>query len=131
MIGSTSRTSLGPGRQGGLTLFGWVLLLVVLAFVSLLGLRTIPVYLESMTVSSVVRDVARNPELRGATPREVRSALNRRMQVNNVESVSNDDVEIERSGDSVRIVLAYERRFPLIANLDGIASFREEAMIEP
>lgn len=130
-IGSTSRTSLGPCRQGGLTLVGWLLVLIVAAFVALMALRIAPVYLESMTVASVVRDVARDPELRGAAPREVRTALSRRMRVNNVDSVSSDDVEIGRSGDSIRIVLAYERRFPLIANLDGVASFREEAMIEP
>ena len=129
--GSIKRPLAGPGRQRGMGLVGWLLVLILLGFAGLVGLRVMPVYLEAMTVSSVVEDVARNPELPGASPQEVRSALSQRLQVNGVETVTSDHVDVERSGDSVSIVIEYERRFPLIANLDGVASFREEATIDP
>lgn len=118
-------------RQQGMTLLGLLVALILAASVTMLGLRIIPIYLESMTVSSVVDDVAANPELGGAQPAEVRSALMRQLQVNNVDKLGRNDISVERSGEGVTIVVAYERRFPLIANLDGVASFREEAMVRP
>ncbi|SEO51876.1 protein of unknown function [Aquisalimonas asiatica] len=110
---------------------GLLVVLVLGAFVAMLALRIIPIYLESMTVASVVSDVADNPELGDARPGEVRSALMRQLQVNNVDKLGRNDISVERSGEGVAIVVAYERRFPLIANLDGIASFREEALVQP
>ncbi|MFV8833851.1 DUF4845 domain-containing protein [Aquisalimonas sp. APHAB1-3] len=119
-----------PGQRG-FSLIGLMLVLVLGAFAAMLVLRIIPIYLESMTVASVVDDVAGTPELRGARPGEVRSALMRRLQVNSVDKLGRNDISVERSGEGVTIVVAYERRFPLIANLDGIASFREEALVRP
>lgn len=128
---STSGTVPGPRRQAGAGLIGWLLVLVVVAFVAVMALRIVPVYMESMTVRSVVDEVASDPELRGAGVNDVRRAVNRRMQVNSVDSVARDGLSVERAGESVRVVVEYERRFPLVWNLDGVASFRNEAMVEP
>jgi len=130
-VASSSGAGVGGRRQRGMGLISWLLLLVLAALVALLGLRVAPVYLESMTVRSVVSDVARDPELRGARPSDVRSAVMRRLQVNNVSSVERGDITVERSGDGIELIVDYERRFRLLANLDGVASFREEAMVDP
>lgn len=131
MAPASSNIHCGRRRQKGVSLLGLLVVLILGAFVAMLGLRVIPIYLESMTVASVVDDVAGNPELSGARPGEVRSALMRQLQVNSIDKLGRNDISVERSGEGVTIVVAYERRFPLIANLDGVASFREEALVSP
>ncbi len=118
-----------PDSQSGITLLGLLAVLVVVAFVGLIAIRLTPVYLESLEVGSVLRSMERDDALHGASRADLRSALNRRLQVNNIDSVGRDDVQFNDAGHGMEIVVDYEVRVPLVANLDAIAKFRKEALI--
>ncbi|MFO7857928.1 MAG: DUF4845 domain-containing protein [Ectothiorhodospiraceae bacterium] len=128
-LGRFRRTRHPGAHQRGVTLVGWLLILALLGIAVLLVLRVGPVYMEQWTVSSIVDDVAGDPELADAGVREVQRGVRRRMQVNTVSDAAREAVVVERSGENIVIVVEYEQRFPLVANLDGVASFRNEATV--
>ena len=114
----------GPARQAGLSYFGW---LVVIAFVGLLvvaGLRLTPVYLEYFTVKTTLESVAAEAGVSKKSKAYVWDRLARRFQINDVRSVSIDDlaIEIDNSG-AATFHINYERRTKLVGNLDAVAVF--------
>ena len=124
------REGRNPGAaQGGFTFVGWLLILALLGVVVLLVLRLGPVYLEQWTVSSIVSNVAEDPQLSDAGVQDVQRAVRRRMSVNSISDAAQDSFIVERRGEDIVIVSEYERRFPLVANLDGVATFRQEATV--
>ena len=114
----------GPARQAGLSYAGW---LVVIGFVGILvvaGLRLMPVYLEYFTVKTTLENVAAEAGVGKKSKRYVWDRLQKRFQVNDVDTVTIDDlsIEVDNSGGAI-FHINYERRTKLIGNLDAVAVF--------
>lgn len=114
----------GPTRQAGLSYAGW---LVVIGFVGILvvaGLRLMPVYLEYFTVKTTLDNVAAEAGVSKKSKRYVWDRLQKRFQVNDVDTVTIDDltIEVDNSGGAT-FHINYERRTKLIGNLDAVAVF--------
>lgn len=111
-------------REHGASLLGILLVLIVAGFFVLLGLRLIPVYMDYWTVVSIAESVEEDPEMREASPRSVRSALTSRMTLNNIDRDRLDMYTVERGEDGGLVIeIDYERREPLIANIDLVVHF--------
>ena len=82
-------------RQRGMTMIGWLVLLVLIGVIALVSLKLIPAYMEFYTILQSVESVHAQ-----ATPqmsaREVQSALAKRFNVNNVESLDAKDIKVTR-----------------------------------
>ncbi len=124
-----NRNSASRARQCGISVLGLITVLILIGFVGLMVMRLVPVYMESFEVGGIVNGLAEDSSLHGATHAQLRQALNRRFSVNNIQSVDRDDISFERERDGTRVVVEYEARVPLVGNLDGIASFRKEALV--
>lgn len=116
-------------RQRGLSAIGVLLALIIGLTVVVMGMRLVPVYLESMEVSSIIESVANDPEMRGASRAEVSRALNRRFSVNAIGNIDRDAISLNDTGAGVEIVVDYEVRVPMIRNLDIVASFHKTAVV--
>lgn len=116
-------------RQCGMGLLGLLVLLAVLSFVVLIGSRLLPVYMENFEVSSILKSLETELTGRDASRSDIRDTMNRHFQVNNIHSVMRDNVVIASVSDGTQVVIEYEVRVPLVANLDAVAHFREEALI--
>lgn len=116
-------------QQRGATMIGWMFVLGMIAVVTLLVLRIAPVYMESLTVKSVVEDIGEDVELRGASTAEIMKRLQNRFRINDVASVKRDNVSFEKVGEGTKVMVNYESRFPIVANLDGVATFSFETLV--
>nr|WP_282571228.1 DUF4845 domain-containing protein [Methylonatrum kenyense] len=92
-------------------------------------MRLVPVYMESFEIGGIVSGLNDDTSLHGATHAQLRQALNRRFDVNNIRSIDRDDIQFERERDGTRVIVEYEARVPLVGNLDGVASFRKEVLV--
>jgi len=118
-------------RQRGVGALGILVILILLGFFALLGVKLIPVYTEYFEVRSIVHQVAEELSGTKAGRTEIRQALQRRFDLNNVTGVGRDDIVISTSRDSTSIVVAYDVRVSFLFNIDLIASFSEEALVRP
>ncbi|PJK10588.1 DUF4845 domain-containing protein [Lysobacteraceae bacterium NML95-0200] len=112
-------------QQRGITLTSFLMVLAVVGFFLFIGMKLFPMYQEYWSVSKAVKSVAADSTV-SATPESIRNSLDKRFEVNYVDSLRGRDVKVERSTGGVLIIAEYEVRKPLIYNLDIVARFRVE-----
>lgn len=110
-------------KERGLTLLGFLIVLVVVGFFAYVAMRLFPVYSEYYSVVSAMKGVAGEPGAANMDPARIRDLLSRRFDISYVDSVKPQNIKIVRSGNGYTLNIKYEVRRPLIYNLDFVASF--------
>jgi hypothetical protein len=116
--------------QRGITLIGFIIVLGVVGLFAYVGMKLFPMYMEYYGVKQAMRALASEPGIGEAEPRKIRDLFFRRLYVNySDDNVTNDDVDITRSGDGWQMVVKYEVRKPMIANLDVVGRFESTQLL--
>jgi len=108
-----------------MTAIGWMLVLGLIAFFTLITLRLVPLYLEYGKVVSVVESLQNESGIGTMGRAEVVKIISKRFDVNDVRNVDAKKVEITSERGMVKIGFSYERREHLISNIDVVASFEK------
>ena len=133
--------------QGGITLLGFLMVLMIVGFFAFLVMRLFPVYSEYYSVVSAMKGVQAEPGVSTWTVEKIKDSLDRKMYISYVTSVKPNNVRAIRQGLSVagrgtvvefragdRVIrqgggnqlnVKYEVRGPLVYNLEYIASFNK------
>jgi hypothetical protein len=115
----------GVNGQRGMTAIGWLIVLGMLSFFVLLVLRLAPGYLEFYKVKNVIESLKNEPYIGSKTPAEIRSLLQRRIDVNSIDSVQAKDIKIEQKNGRTNVGVQYEVRVPILGNIDAVSKFDE------
>lgn len=107
-------------RQRGLGLFGLLLLLGSIGFATLLTFEVLPVYLNQMKIDRAVKTVAADAP---STVTEVRSALQRFWDIEDIAELTPRDVKVVRGSTGRRLVYGYEARRHLFGNVSLVLEF--------
>lgn len=110
-------------KQRGMSAVGWLLVLGLIGFFSLIGLRLMPMYLEYFSVVSSMESLRNDSEIKSKAPSEIVQLLMRRLDVNNVRNVKPNHVKVTSKGGTLTVMVAYEVRTPLMGNLSAVATF--------
>ena len=120
-----------PRQQQGITVITLVFVLVLVAFFTLILLRLAPIYIEHYKVVSHLENLAREAGVRKFTDKEVKDTLLKRYDIDDVDSVTVDDIFIERPDRSTLILaVEYEVRVRALGNVDMFVSFSDEAEVQ-
>lgn len=109
-------------RQRGLGLLSWIIVLAVGSFLLTCLVKVAPVYMDFWTVEKVLEDVV-SGEVSGMSRGEIRDAIQRRLDTNRVEFFKADAIRFEDTRDALVMDASYERRVPLMANIDVVVKF--------
>lgn len=113
-------------RQRGLTLWGWLFVIGVFAFVMFAGIKSFQKYVEYYDVKTVMEWAASQPELYKAPPNEIRNRMQRRIDAGYVKVVKARDIKVRRikgAGDQRELHVNWEVREPFFFNIDVIYKF--------
>lgn len=110
-------------QQAGMTLISWVVVFAIAGVIAVSGLKLFPVYMEHLSVNSSMDSLVSDQGLRGAGPGELREALVRRLDINDVKRVKREDITIQRDGNIYRVNVAYEVVVPFVYNISFLVSF--------
>jgi len=116
-------------RQGGMTAIGWLLILGLIAFLTLIVLRLAPLYLEYSKVASVLESLRAQPGIGNETRSGIISLVSRRFDVNDVNTVDPKLVKVSKDRGKMTIGIAYERREHLVGNIDVVAKFDKQVEV--
>jgi hypothetical protein len=111
-------------KQRGMTLIGMLIVAFIAGIFVLAAIRLTPVYLEYMNVNSALASMKRDLDGSNAGPSQIRTALGRRFEIDNVKSLSPKDVVIERSANGYQVRADYESRAPFVANVYFLVDFK-------
>ena len=115
-------------KQRGITLIGFIIVLVVAGFFGYMGMVLGPAYSEYYGVVKAMNTVAAgaNPNTPNIT--EIRRALDRQFNVGYVDSVSGKDAKLIRDKTTGNMLsMDYEVRKPFIYNIDFVVKFAHTA----
>lgn len=120
-------------RQSGITLIGFVIILVIAAFFVYTAMKLVPAYMDYLSVSKAMNTVATNATSGNMSIDEVRRQLD-------LQQISQyfDDSDLKAGNVSVvtspnggsSLKLSYDKKIPWIYNIDFLVHFEKSVPLK-
>ena len=111
-------------KQRGMTMLGFLITLSVVILFIFCGMKIVPMYIEYYSVKKMLATISGNPEAASASKDKIRGLFARSLQIDYVKIIKPEMLKIETTESGYNLVVDYERRESLIANLDVVGKFR-------
>ena len=113
--------------QKGLSVLSWLVVLAVVAFFASTAFKMLPHYLDYMSMEKMIISVGTEQAQEIRTVGDFYSHVGKGMQVNNIRDLDLREVlKVKVENNEFIAHLKYEKREPLIENLDLVARFDKE-----
>lgn len=116
-------------KQRGMTVISFLVLAVMVGVLGFAGLKLTPAYLENIKIKRILNDVKTDLDGQHPTPQEIRSAIDRRLNVEMVYGLKARDFEVEKSPEGFTVAARYERTEAFLANVSLLVTFNDEVEI--
>lgn len=118
-------------RQRGMTLIGWLVLLIPLLLVGYAGIRLLPVYLNYLDVSRTLDEVASTYRSSGASPDvgQIRDNIAKHFEIDEVNYPTVNDIAITHDGTGWHVEAAYDDYAPLFGSMSIQIQFDKSVTI--
>jgi Tfp pilus assembly protein PilE len=117
-------------KQRGITLIGFIIVLVVAGFFGYMGMVLGPAYSEYYGVVKAMNTVAADATPSTTDMTQIRRALDRQFNVGYIDSVTGKDAKLVRDKTTGNMIsMVYEVRKPFIYNIDFVVKFAHTAQL--
>jgi hypothetical protein len=116
-------------NQAGLTAISLICLVMLVGLAVYIVLKAVPVYIEAFSVGDVVNSLKREADLPSKSREEIYTMIKKRLDVNDVRSVEQGDIDIQKTVHDVTVKIDYEVKVPLFWNIALAFSFHKSAMV--
>ena len=113
-------------KQSGITLIGFLMVLMVLAFFGYMAMKLVPPYAEFMGVNKAMTQIA-SAGVEGKTLDDIRRDLIFKMGFQYVDdaTIKPKDITITRANNAAQLNVMYEKRVPFLYNIDFLLHFEK------
>ncbi|MEO8017192.1 MAG: DUF4845 domain-containing protein [Pseudomonadota bacterium] len=112
-------------KQRGVTMIGWIFLLVPVALVLYAGIRVGPEYLNYYKVITALKETAVQLKSDEAlSPAAIRTAIERRFDTGYVDEPNANDIVIVKGDAGWTMTADYEKAVPMFGNLYLLMAFK-------
>lgn len=116
--------------QQGMTMWGMVFALSVLAFVVFISFKLFTPYKDDFKVRAALDSLVRQPDVDSLNKDEIIGALAKRFDIDDIEHVKpGQDIKIETRGRMKHIRIQYEAEIPIVSNLYILLKFNHEKQV--
>lgn len=112
-------------KQKGMTVIGWIFVLALIAFFSLITMKIVPMYSEYFNVVAALEAVGKELKRGPMSKSEILASIERRFQINYVQKVTRKDIKITKTGRRKTVTAKYEARENLFGNIDIVIRFEK------
>ena len=109
-------------KQSGITLIGFIIVLAIALFVSFIGMKIGPIYIDNFAVVRAMNEIAEEKGSSRKSPYDIRLKFFTMMNINAIDHVRESHVKLTR-GNGVHLRVTYEVREPIMGNLDVVVTF--------
>jgi len=117
-------------RQKGLSFVGWMAMVAIFGLLILSFFKVFPIYNEYFTIQSVLTGLAKDEKVDFKSKRAIWESLEKRLAVNEVYSITPENVTIQRKGGKTTITVSYRTQRPYIGNLFIGGNFTESVVTD-
>ncbi len=114
-------------KQKGLTLMSWMIVIAIILFFLLIGIKMIPTYLENYSIQHVLNDLEDDRRVKDMTRGELKKIILKRFQINGIYNFKREDIKITTTKDGTKVSLDYEVRKKIAGNASVLMEFSESA----
>lgn len=115
-------------KQDGVTFGGFIMVLILLVALAIFSMKLIPAYMENGKVQKAFEAIVSDPYMKTATDSEIRESFYKRaITMDNVTTVSAQDLEIYKENGALTISANYNAKIPLGGNVSLLISFHPTA----
>ena len=113
-------------NQRGVSVVAVLFLLIGLAFLFVIGVKLVPVYIEHGQMRSVIETLQKEPKQNIDTPQKAKQLILRRLSINHLRTVQETNINARPQGSAMHIRIEYDVRVPMFGNIDAVVSFRDD-----
>ncbi len=115
-------------KQSGVSFGGFIMLLALLGGVAVFAMKLIPAYMESGKIQKAFDAIVHDPAMQAATVAEIKESFSKRAIImDNVTTVTTDDIEISKEGNGLKLSASYSKKIPLAGNVSLLVEFNPSA----
>ncbi len=104
-------------KQKGIGLVSLLMWSVVLVLIVITSLRIAPTYIEYSAIKKNLSAIAKDTSLQNTNLNQIRLAFSRRAQIDDIKSISGQDIKISRENGRVILSADYTAKIPLFSNV--------------
>ena len=114
-------------RQSGLSMVGFLFVVVVALVVAIVGFRVLPAYIEYFSVQrALTQTLFEVDDLNNSA--ELRRRFQKHVDAGYVESVGGRDIELKKVGNEFVATLEWTRKLHLLSNVSLLIEFETKAV---
>jgi hypothetical protein len=127
MISNASAVRLIDGermrQQKGVTLSGLIIVLFLVMIGALLAFKLFKPYEEYLSIQKGFKTLVQKPEVKSGNRRDIIAAWQPISVVQDIRTLSFDDIEINKDGNTVIVSATYSVKVPLFGNISLLLDF--------
>ncbi len=119
-------------KQSGITLIGFLIVMVVVGFFGYMAMKLLPSYSEFMGVTKSMKQIA-TEGTNGKTLDDIRRALMFKMNFQYVDdaTIKPKDITIQRDAGGASILnVVYDKQIPFMYNIDFLLHFQKSVPLQ-
>ena len=117
-------------RQHGITLMGFLMVLVVVGAMALIVMKLFPMYTEFYNVKGAMAEFAASPGSGNKAVPQIQADMERRFDIAYVTTLTGKDVKVAREGRAMVMSVNYEVRKEMVGNLDVVGRFSHSVELQ-
>jgi len=110
-------------KQRGVSISGFLALVVVVVFFVIVCVKVIPAYLDDYTIKKFFNVVAHDPDMKNATVHDIRQSFSKHATVSNITAISEKDIDVAKDANGITLSASYSVKIPLISNASLVLEF--------
>lgn len=110
-------------QQAGMGMLGWLIVLGIASFALTCFFKIGPVYLEYWQVKKAIDLVIEDSRGSSMSTDALLTAIEKQLNVSTIEFIKKKDLKVTGSNGERQLSANYEKRVPLIANIDVVVKF--------
>jgi len=117
-------------RTDGLTLIGFLIVLVVTLFFAYAAMRLVPMYLEYHALTNAMGQLESNPASANMSPGQIKNKIQRTLWASYANNnIKKEHMRISKTSGGIKVRVAYEIREPFLGNIDIVGKFERSVVL--
>jgi len=114
-----------------MTVIGMLLLIIVIAFVALIAMKVVPMYVQYFSIKSTIESIRKEPQVAQMSAQDIQNAIQKRFEIGYVDNIIARDLKIRNDRNGRVLDLVYQDERTLFYGLSVVLKVNEAIPLNP